>query len=130
MDRLPRLRRQYAGVHSPGEGSRDDFLVVACNFTPVVRGTTTGVGVPECGWYEEIFNSDSDYYGGSNVGNGPGVDGRRDRKPRPAARSRSPFRRYRPSSSSRSGNANRSRLAEPDLDWVVGAGVLSCLLVG
>ena len=25
------------------------------------------------GWYEEIFNSDSKYYGGSNMGNGPGV---------------------------------------------------------
>ena len=27
----------------------------------------------ERGWYEEIFNSDSTYYGGSNMGNGPGV---------------------------------------------------------
>jgi 1,4-alpha-glucan branching enzyme len=29
--------------------------------------------VPEACWYEEIFNSDSEYYNGSNLGNGPGV---------------------------------------------------------
>jgi 1,4-alpha-glucan branching enzyme len=29
--------------------------------------------VPEPGWYEEILNSDSQYYAGSNVGNYPGV---------------------------------------------------------
>jgi 1,4-alpha-glucan branching enzyme len=28
--------------------------------------------VPEEGYYEEIFNSDSEYYYGSNVGNGGG----------------------------------------------------------
>ena len=31
------------------------------------------LGVPEVAWYEEIFNSDSQYYAGSNMGNGPGV---------------------------------------------------------
>jgi 1,4-alpha-glucan branching enzyme len=50
----------------------NDFLVVACNFTPVPR-KDYHVGVPECCWYEEIFNSDSEYYGGGNIGNGPGV---------------------------------------------------------
>ncbi len=49
-----------------------DFIVVSCNFTPVVRQGYR-LGVPEPGWYEEILNSDSMYYGGSNVGNGPGV---------------------------------------------------------
>ncbi|MEX0677217.1 MAG: 1,4-alpha-glucan branching protein GlgB [Pirellulales bacterium] len=48
-----------------------DFLVVACNFTPVPR-TLHRLGVPEMCWYEEIFNSDSMYYCGSNLGNGPG----------------------------------------------------------
>lgn len=24
-------------------------------------------------WYEEVFNTDSTFYGGSNLGNGPGV---------------------------------------------------------
>ncbi|NIL98524.1 MAG: 1,4-alpha-glucan branching protein GlgB, partial [Planctomycetales bacterium] len=51
---------------------RDDYLVVCCNFTPVVRKQHR-LGVPDLVWYEEIFNSDSTYYGGSNVGNGPGV---------------------------------------------------------
>jgi 1,4-alpha-glucan branching enzyme len=50
----------------------NDFVVVACNFTPVVRYDYR-IGVPQGGWYQEIFNSDSEYYGGSNVGNGPGL---------------------------------------------------------
>jgi len=29
--------------------------------------------VPMCCYYEEIFSSDSEYYGGTNTGNGPGV---------------------------------------------------------
>ncbi len=48
-----------------------DFLIVACNFTPVPR-TMHRLGVPELCWYEEISNSDSIYYGGSNLGNGMG----------------------------------------------------------
>ena len=47
----------------------DGYLVCVCNFTPVVR-TDYRVGVPEPGQYREIINSDSEYYGGSNVGNG------------------------------------------------------------
>ncbi len=35
------------------------------------RGTGYRLGVPEACWYEEIFNSDSTFYGGSNLGNGP-----------------------------------------------------------
>jgi len=31
------------------------------------------LGVPENCWFEEIFNGDSTYYGGSNLGNGPGI---------------------------------------------------------
>jgi len=49
-----------------------DFLVVCCNFTPVPR-VNYRYGVPELCWYEEIFNSDSMYYGGSNMGNFPGA---------------------------------------------------------
>jgi 1,4-alpha-glucan branching enzyme len=48
-----------------------DFLVVLCNFTPVPR--TMKLGVPMLCYYEEIFSSDSEYYGGGNTGNGPGV---------------------------------------------------------
>jgi 1,4-alpha-glucan branching enzyme len=49
--------------------SGDDWLLVCLNFTPVVRDAYR-VGVPESGRYVERFNSDSGYYGGSNVGNG------------------------------------------------------------
>ncbi|MCL2710352.1 MAG: 1,4-alpha-glucan branching protein GlgB [Planctomycetaceae bacterium] len=48
-----------------------DFLLVLCNFTPVPR--TMRLGVPMCCYYEEIFSSDSEFYGGTNTGNGPGV---------------------------------------------------------
>ncbi|MEO5336352.1 MAG: 1,4-alpha-glucan branching protein GlgB [Magnetospirillum sp. WYHS-4] len=47
----------------------NDFVVVVCNFTPVVRQGYR-IGVPEGGDYLEIFNSDAGLYGGSNVGNG------------------------------------------------------------
>jgi 1,4-alpha-glucan branching enzyme len=47
-------------------------VLVVCNFTPVVRSKHR-VGVPTGGWWREIFNSDSQYYGGGNVGNFPGV---------------------------------------------------------
>ncbi len=50
----------------------EDFVVVVMNFTPVPRHEYR-LGVPRGGWYREIFNSDSTYYGGSNVGNGAGV---------------------------------------------------------
>ncbi len=46
----------------------NDFLLVCCNFTPAPR-MNYRFGVPEGGWYQEIFNSDSTYYAGSNVGN-------------------------------------------------------------
>jgi 1,4-alpha-glucan branching enzyme len=49
----------------------EDFLVVALNFTPVVRRYR--IALPRAGYYREIFNSDSSYYSGSNVGNYPGV---------------------------------------------------------
>jgi len=46
----------------------EDFVVVVLNFTPVPRERFR-VGVPRAGKYQEIFNSDSEYYGGSNLGN-------------------------------------------------------------
>ena len=46
----------------------NDFVVVAANFTPVPR-MGYRVGVPAPGFYREIFNSDSTFYGGSNMGN-------------------------------------------------------------
>ncbi|MFT3930875.1 MAG: 1,4-alpha-glucan branching protein GlgB [Spongiibacteraceae bacterium] len=49
--------------------SDDDCTVIVCNFTPVPRRYFK-IGVPRSGNYRELLNSDSMYYGGSNVGNG------------------------------------------------------------
>lgn len=48
------------------------FVVVACNFTPVPQ-TAYRLGVPQAGTYVELLNTDSAYYGGSNLGNGGAV---------------------------------------------------------
>ncbi len=48
-------------------------ILVCCNFTPVVRYDYR-MGVPQGGYWKEIFNSDSEAYGGSNVGNYPGCN--------------------------------------------------------
>jgi 1,4-alpha-glucan branching enzyme len=46
----------------------DDRIVVVCNFTPVPRyGYRVGVSQP--GTYVELLNTDSLYFGGSNLGN-------------------------------------------------------------
>lgn len=54
-----------------GRDSREEIVVV-CNFTPVPR-LGYRVGVPHAGYYREIFNGDSEIYGGSNLGNAGGV---------------------------------------------------------
>ena len=51
---------------------RDDFVVVAMNCTPVPRPGYR-LGVPQPGFYSELFNSDAGHYGGSNQGNLGGV---------------------------------------------------------
>jgi hypothetical protein len=45
-----------------------DFLIGIVNFTPVPRHGYV-IGAPRAGRYDEILNSDSNAYGGSNVGN-------------------------------------------------------------
>ena len=54
----------------------EDFVIVVCNFTPVVRRAYR-IGVPRAGIYQEILNTDSTHYGGSDVGNGGAVEARR-----------------------------------------------------
>ena len=49
-----------------------DFVVMVVNFTPVPREGYR-IGVPAAGFYSELLNSDSAYFGGSDVGNGGGV---------------------------------------------------------
>jgi 1,4-alpha-glucan branching enzyme len=46
--------------------------IVALNFTPVPREGYR-IGCPATGFWREVFNSDSEYYGGSNLGNGAGL---------------------------------------------------------
>ncbi len=53
-------------VRRPADGK--NFVLFCCNFTPVPR-TGYRFGVEEPGFYEEIFNSDSDAFGGTNMGN-------------------------------------------------------------
>ncbi|MBI3447161.1 MAG: 1,4-alpha-glucan branching protein GlgB [Magnetospirillum sp.] len=50
-----------------------DFLVVVGSYTPVVRESYR-VGVPEPGYYRELLNTDSEWYGGANIHNNGGVE--------------------------------------------------------
>ena len=52
-----------------------DFVLICCNFTPVPRQGYE-FGVPEEGFYQEILNTDSELFGGSNMGNGGCVSSR------------------------------------------------------
>ena len=52
--------------------NREDFIVFGCNFTPVPR-TGYRLGVPRAGLYREILNTDSEMFGGSNLGNAGAV---------------------------------------------------------
>jgi 1,4-alpha-glucan branching enzyme len=47
-------------------------VLVVCNFTPVVRRGWR-VGVPCAGRWRERLNTDSAFYGGSNVGTPLGI---------------------------------------------------------
>ena len=64
------FRDVEASVISFNRKAKDprDWLLVVCNFTPIVRHGYR-IGVHELGTYLEILNSDSHLFGGSNVGN-------------------------------------------------------------
>ena len=47
--------------------SDDESIIVVLNFTPVIRDNYR-IGVPALAGYEIIFNSDAEYYSGSNAG--------------------------------------------------------------
>jgi len=49
-----------------------DVIVVVANFTPVPREGYR-LGLPRAGVYQEVLNSDSAYWGGSNMGNAGGL---------------------------------------------------------
>ncbi len=46
----------------------DEFIIAICNFTPQPHAHYR-IGVPQQGFYVELFNSDAREYGGSNMGN-------------------------------------------------------------
>jgi 1,4-alpha-glucan branching enzyme len=48
---------------------RQDYLIFICNFTPQPHPAYR-LGLPELIEYREVFNSDSGFFGGSNMGNG------------------------------------------------------------
>ena len=50
-----------------------EVVLIACNFTPVPRPQYV-IGVPGGGYWAEILNGDAALYGGSNLGNGGGVE--------------------------------------------------------
>jgi 1,4-alpha-glucan branching enzyme len=59
------VRQDGAAAHGA------DHVIVVCNFTPVPRHGYR-MGVPQAGWYREVINTDSNFYGGSNLGNAAG----------------------------------------------------------
>jgi len=52
--------------------AREQVVLVALNFTPVVRHGYR-IGVPRAGFWREVLNSDAAVYGGSGLGNLGGV---------------------------------------------------------
>ena len=50
------------------EKTDGEWLVIVANFTPQ-NHSNYRIGVPVDGFYEEIFNTDANQYGGSNLGN-------------------------------------------------------------
>ena len=69
-------------VHPQGEGP-ERLRDRAAATSRRCRGIGYKIGVPEACWYEEISNSDSTFYGGSDLGNGGGIQALAG-KPRPA----------------------------------------------
>ncbi|MBX3062532.1 MAG: 1,4-alpha-glucan branching protein GlgB [Anaerolineae bacterium] len=68
----PNDSEQSVATYIRYAADQEDFLVICCNFTPIPRQHYR-VGVPKAGYYKELLNSDSQYYGGGNIGNDGGV---------------------------------------------------------
>jgi 1,4-alpha-glucan branching enzyme len=71
-DNLPETPAAPSAPNLPSPPYPEHIVVIA-NFTPVPHHGYR-VGVPQTGRYDEIFNSDSAHYGGSNLGNGKGLE--------------------------------------------------------
>jgi len=72
IDYQDAVQSVLAFARMAGEGY-GEAVVVAINATPVVRDGYR-IGVPQAGTYREVLNTDSYFYGGSNVGNGGSVE--------------------------------------------------------
>ncbi|MFH1778152.1 MAG: 1,4-alpha-glucan branching protein GlgB [Candidatus Omnitrophota bacterium] len=53
--------------------SSAEVLLIVCNFTPEPRSNYK-IGVPGCGYWKEVLNSDAKTYGGAGYGNLGGVE--------------------------------------------------------
>ncbi len=62
-----------ASVYTWIRRAADDVAVVILNLTPIARHDYR-LGLPKAGRWVEALNSDSEHYGGSNVGNMGGVE--------------------------------------------------------
>jgi len=69
IDHNDAKRSLFSFVRRSREG---ETIVAVVNATPVARADFR-LGVPEGGFYEEILNSDSSLYGGSNLGSAGGI---------------------------------------------------------
>ena len=68
-----RTRRTRTSSRSCGGRATAEPLVCVANLSPVVREGWR-VGLPAGGSWREVLNTDSRFYGGSDVGNGLGVE--------------------------------------------------------
>lgn len=64
---------QHSIISFIRKGKNNEVILVVCNFTPVPRYNYL-VGVPKSGFWKELLNSDSEFYGGSGMGNSGGVE--------------------------------------------------------
>ena len=63
-----------AGVISYSRTAPDghNIVMVLCHFTPVERNNYR-IGLPRAGYWKEVLNTNSGFYGGSDLGNGYGI---------------------------------------------------------
>ena len=63
-----------AGVISYSRTAPDghNIVMVLCHFTPVERNNYR-IGLPRAGYWKEVLNTNSGFYGGSDLGNGFGI---------------------------------------------------------
>ena len=84
VGRLPQLAGQPAGLRA-GKAKEPQRYLIALLQLHAGAADHYKIGVPEACWFEEVSNSNSTFYGGSDLGNGGGIPSPAPRKPRPPA---------------------------------------------